>query len=533
MTDYILTNIIISVLALLLIKTLKNAPARLGFFIAITALAAWFMPWHLLPEVSISEQPSSSTLFLAELSLTDPIFNLDNLPSALPTAQTNTPWYHTFTWWHLGLVAAAIGIYLFARKVHHYIQLVKQLNKEATKYNAHNLGNNYQVNTVNLGTPGITTGLFKPVIWLDETLITRSELDSVLLHEATHINQLDIFWIWFICLTENLFWWNPICMLLGAKARQQLELSCDERCFNQLNQRYQHDLASLTLETFTGAPKGSSYCSPVLNMAHTKHFNVLRVKMLNKEKVMKKRHIAMMVAAVSFTTIAAAQIVEKNPTTQSTQQTLNQSESASYNEQLTELLKIAANAKSEDKVELQKTADAIIAWYVERPFLSNAEEGKMRILSLTLVNHLLHKVGNHEAALSSYELWYKDSENAPHFTRNIKADTLLKLGQPELAAQEMETLKSELGEQITEGSLITLARAYIEQKNYEKALATLSHPNVGDNLVSNVYKRHVYLLQNDMANADKVKSKLPAQFASNQPWIFDYALPQSPLLKQI
>ncbi|MDE3271849.1 hypothetical protein [Pseudoalteromonas sp. G4] len=51
--------------------------------------------------------------------------------------------------------------------------------------------------------------------------------------------------------------------------------------------------------------------------------------------------------------------------------------------------------------------------------------------------------------------------------------------------------------------------------------------------MSNVYKRHVYLLQNDMANADKVKSKLPTQFASNQPWIFDYALPQSPLLKQI
>lgn len=533
MTDYILTNIIISMLALLLIKALKNAPARLGFFIAITALAAWFMPWHLLPEVSISEQPSSSTLFLAELSLSDPIFNVADLSSALPTAQAKATWYYTFTWWHLGLIAAAIGIYLFARKVHHYIRLIKQLNKEATKYNAPNLGNNYQVNTVNLGTPGITTGLFKPVIWLDETLITRSELDSVLLHEVTHINQRDLFWIWFICLTENVFWWNPICMLLGAKARQQLELSCDERCFNQLNQRYQHDLASLTLETFTGAPKGSSYCSPVLNMAHTKHFNVLRVKMLNKEKVMRKRHIAMMVAAVSFTTIAAAQIVEKRPTTQSAQQAVNQSAHASYDEQMRELLNIAVNAKSDDKAELQKTADAIIAWHVERPLLSNVEESKMRILSLTLVNHLLHKVGNYEAALSSYELWYEDGVNAPYFTRNIKAETLLKLGQPELAAQEIETLKSELGEQIQEGSLLTLARAYIEQNNYQMALVTLSHPNISDNLVSNVYKRHVYLLQNDMTNADKVKAKLPAQFASNQPWIFDYAIPQSPLLEQI
>ena len=53
MTDYILTNIIISLLALLIIKGLTNAPARIGFYVAVIALAAWFMPWYLLPEVSM------------------------------------------------------------------------------------------------------------------------------------------------------------------------------------------------------------------------------------------------------------------------------------------------------------------------------------------------------------------------------------------------------------------------------------------------------------------------------------------------
>ncbi|KPV95860.1 hypothetical protein AN214_02054 [Pseudoalteromonas sp. P1-9] len=60
MTDYILTNIIISLLALLIIKGLTNAPARIGFYVAVIALAAWFMPWHLLPEVSIYAQSSAA-----------------------------------------------------------------------------------------------------------------------------------------------------------------------------------------------------------------------------------------------------------------------------------------------------------------------------------------------------------------------------------------------------------------------------------------------------------------------------------------
>lgn len=533
MTDYILTNIIISLLALLIIKGLTNAPARIGFYVAVIALAAWFMPWYLLPEVSMYTQSSSSTLFLTEINLADPILTYSALPISADVTSELKPWYHSLAWWHLSLAVTAIGIYLFLNKVRHYFALVKQLNKEAHDCAVNSQGTNYQVKTVNLGTPGITTGILKPVIWLDQTLVSRSELDSVLLHEATHIKQRDIYWIWFICLTENLFWWNPICMLLGAKARQQLELSCDERCFNQLNQRYQHDLASLTLEAFTGAPKGSSYCSPVLNMAHTKHFNVLRVKMLNKEKVMKKRHIVMMLAAVSFTTIAAAQIVEKKTSTNNESQSAQYETSESYNTQMAELLNLAKNAKSEDAAELKKIANTIVAWHEQRPVLSQVEEKQMKLLSLTLVNHLLHKVGDHQGALSAYELWYKDGNNAPHYTRNIKADTLLKLGQPQLAEQEIEALKADLGQNVNQGSLMVLARAYIDQAKYEQALATLSHPNVGDNTVTNVYKRYVYLKQNDIENANKIKAKLPAQLATEQPWIFDYGIPNSPLLKQI
>ena len=44
MTDYLLTCTLISLCILLTVKGLKNAPARLNFYILMTALACWFVP---------------------------------------------------------------------------------------------------------------------------------------------------------------------------------------------------------------------------------------------------------------------------------------------------------------------------------------------------------------------------------------------------------------------------------------------------------------------------------------------------------
>ena len=55
MTDYLLTCTLISLCILLTVKGLKNAPARLNFYILMTALVCWFVPWQYFSQLSLFE----------------------------------------------------------------------------------------------------------------------------------------------------------------------------------------------------------------------------------------------------------------------------------------------------------------------------------------------------------------------------------------------------------------------------------------------------------------------------------------------
>jgi beta-lactamase regulating signal transducer with metallopeptidase domain len=93
----------------------------------------------------------------------------------------------------------------------------------------------------------MTTGLIKPIIWLESGQHVVEKIRTIILHELTHIRQHDPYWLWAINLVQRLFWWDPLIWFTVNYVRKQIELSCDEQCQKHLPKGgYQLQLIKLT-----------------------------------------------------------------------------------------------------------------------------------------------------------------------------------------------------------------------------------------------------------------------------------------------
>jgi len=540
MMDYLMTCVAISLCALAAVWGLKQAPARVGFYLLTFALLSWFVPWQLMPDTILPNTNADVFVLLNAVTLQTPL--LAPAASAMQSAPTESSWFYLLTWGHLFAVLFSLGAALFAWRLLNYVRLInrlqhsvmqKDLSDEQKDQNAFE-GMVYPVKVTQLFTPAIATGIFKPTIWVDSQLLQREELSSVLLHEATHIKQGDLLWIWLICLSESLFWWNPLCRLLAAQARQKLELSCDEQCYSKLKQQYQLDLASLLLQPLAVSTDQPRYCAQVLNMVNNKDFNVQRVKMLNKEKVMKMKHLAIVIASVAISSVAATAIAASGaaPTPVSVQGNTAKF-SAAFNQQESALLKAAVNAKSGQPVELTQVVANINAWQKNRMPLIGREEAMLKLQAFSLLAHVQHKLGLYQDVISDFATWYPEGTKVPYFLRNITALSYLQLNQADQALNELAILQAEIGNDIRPGSLQLLAKVYIQQGDYAKALAALEHPVVQDHTTTNVLKYYIYTQQNDGAQLAKIKEQLPQAIAKKAAVLPDIGVPGSPLLAKL
>ena len=537
MTDYLLTSVLISVCALATTYYLKSAPAKLSFYFLIIALLSWFVPWHTMSQLNIFADSSVYTLDVSKFTL-----ELDSIqqPNEEPNAtHTNVIEQHNYSLlpsiktvfvWLCG-----IGISVFVLRLVAYYKFIKNLSMHSTSSNHFDhISTDYPVRLTKLDGPAIATGLFHPVVWLDSSMTKRGEVESVLFHEMTHLQQGDIYWTWLICLIESIFWWNPLCWKLAQQARQQLELRCDELCQRQLNNKYRLDLASLLLSQQKQHNNKRLFTPPLLSISHSSSFNIRRIKTLNKEKTMKTRYLLIATAAMSFSALAATQIVDgKSNKTENTNTAEQVVKSELYNQQLNALLSRVQGAKSEQPAELNEAATNILDWYQNRSPLSANEELEIKILSFTLINHIYHKLGQYQNSLNAYEKWYGQDDAAPYFLKNPLASTYMELGRYELAIQELESLSDILKGNLQPGSRISLARAYIEVSNYDKAISLLSDSSVGENTYANILKYYVYDKQNNRQKADELKANIPDAYAVTPAMLPGIGIPGSPLLKQI
>ncbi|MBU1619080.1 MAG: peptidase M56 BlaR1 [Gammaproteobacteria bacterium] len=534
MMDYLITCTTISFSVWLASIFLKNAPARISFYLLMFALFSWFIPWQLIPDTFAAKVRVDAWLDMAPFSLQGPVISTQAEAGIGQIHAAQTHWLQQFTWEQLLTAAFFVGSVVFLLRLWKYQARIKLLNKSVIHCQSLTAAiQTYPVKVTELNTPAIATGLFKPTIWVDYQLLQRPELGSVLLHEATHIRQGDIIWLWLICLTESLFWWNPICLKLSENARQLLELSCDERCFQQLQQKYQFDLASLLLNPLAGSSKQSLVGMPILNVVNNKDFNMLRVKMLNKEKVMKIKHLVILMAAVSVSAVAAAQISESKaaePVKQTAQSAKKVNLSEAFKAQQAALLQAAAKAKSQDPADLKQVVANITDWQDNRTELTWREEEKMKLNAFMLLAHVQHKLGQYQDVITRFEAWYPAGSDVPFFLRNFTASTYLKLNNPDFALKELAILQQAIGDDIRPGSLYMLALAYTEKADYAEAIKVLSHPNVLDNQSTRMLRYYIYSQQNDVITRDQVKASLPKDIASKPATLPEVGIPGSPLL---
>ena len=246
MMDYFITCTAISIFVWLAVILLKNAPAKISFYLMMFALVSWFVPWQLLPESAPVAEQVDGWFELSPVDLQSPVLTMPSRATPGHPLSVSLQWSEQFTWANLFGTLFVVGAAIFLRRFWQYLNAINSMNKHAvTEVSSISSAGKHMVKVTQLQTPAIATGLFQPTIWIDAQLLQRPELASVLLHESTHIRQGDILWIWLICLTESLFWWNPVCRMQARRARQLLELRCDESCFHQFKQQYQMDLASL------------------------------------------------------------------------------------------------------------------------------------------------------------------------------------------------------------------------------------------------------------------------------------------------
>jgi len=303
MMTYLTITLLISSICGLAILLLSEAPARLRFYICLMILVTWLTPWQLLQFQEVSNAFTLPLNILNEFNWINSTAVTQDIPLAVPVTEPSSSPLFTFHW--LWLATFAIGLLLFFKDLVSYVKLHKRWIKHSTLDNqtwktAQIAQPNCDIRRINSHSPGMATGLTKPIIWLDKNQYDAEKIRTIVLHELTHIRQHDPYWLWAITLIQRLFWWNPLVWLTANYARQQMELSCDEQCKKHLPEgSYQLQLIKLTLQV--NKQQYPLQMPAVLQMSGTPAFNLQRINKLNEEHNMKKRYAVVMASLLSLT----------------------------------------------------------------------------------------------------------------------------------------------------------------------------------------------------------------------------------------
>ena len=468
MQTYFLTNITLSAVCCLVLYLLRDASARIRLYVSIAGLVAWFVPWSLISMPSLPNEMAIQQVILPELTFAMPELPVPNLEhrvvgnSALPALPDN--------WWLLAILA--IGLILFVFDVRSYLKLRRywlddsvvrnDLWQEAGFTKVH-----CDIRYLSGTGPGMATGLLQPTIWLSEE--HKGALQTILLHELTHIQQRDPSLLWALTLIRRLLWWNPIAYIAVTYARQHIELSCDERCKQQMpDDTYRISLIEILIKNHKQSPSSDA----VLGLSFKPKFNLQRIYHLNEDKFMKNKDKATLaVATLLFGWVSLSNASYQNS---EHQHELSVQHGSAFKAQL----QTAYTALSdEDEVQLNESLD----WFVSKmPSLSPAEQGSAKMFmaqyhmtnneypeALDILEAMLqgdaaipasqHKIAlKHAADLAmateqyekSNEYWLELLANTTTPSANIKADKLAVnyylLKEYESALQMLEQAYSEL-----------------------------------------------------------------------------------------
>lgn len=488
MIDYLITNLIISGIALTAIYILNEAPARLRFYFAIFAVIGWFVPWNAVATLAVLSnsispfinEVSSNVLFL-DYNLTVLTSHRSALQATNLTDGTSNLWSSTsFCWVFFAL--QIIGLLMFMKTIVSYYCQIKTWKRHSTLVNHYWLDYGFSHQSIDIRITkscslAMATGLFKPTIWLNEeqTKPQQNQLKTILTHELTHIKQHDPKWMWLLTLARCLFWWNPICLHLNSIARNHIELSCDEQCKAQLKEQYSQDLALIMLNN----SRDAHYSIPAVMINNSRNFNMTRIKNLTKESQMKTKYVLATIVALVMSTMTVASIADKT-VEQNKQQSATPknkkdpkiyNDNAHHNQLVDQLLAITKNAKSQDPNTLNTIQKNLLEWVDKRPRISDQNsEHALKLKSFTILSYVLDKLEKHQEILNSFELIYQNTDMDRFlYLKNHLSIAHINNGEAQKAIDIMQGVISRQPEPKV-ASLLILAYAYLANNDNKSAI---------------------------------------------------------------
>lgn len=539
MLDYFFTNISINLIALCVLIILKDSPARLRFYIMITALFSWFIPWNLISTIPIMSESLSPLTYEVFNSLnwleseqsisvgdaintiTPPTTFIDNIENVF---------YELLSVATLFIFISAIGLFFFIKDIVKYYSYLKcwhnNSNEDNSLWEEHGFKHHHiSIRILNDCSPGMATGPVNPTIWLNKSYHHSSTTKTILTHELNHILQNDPAWMWFVTFAQRFLWWNPLVHLFANFAREQLELSCDEKCRQQLQGRYANDLAKILLDSSTMSTKYIA-AIPIKN---GKNFNIKRMEKLTKENKMKTKHLlALMVGFSMIGFVGAAVSYQTQPTTQNVINTVAKPqvqrkialyrESALHNELIDELLQLTQLAKSNDPKIISQILLDLEEWNVNRRNGPDQQsERSLKLMSFTMICYLLDKQERYAEIPATYNKFFPEQPiEKALFLKHHLATAYIKMGSPEKALDLMADVIQRQPKPKT-GSLMLIAYANLAAAHYDEVIgiadqiATISKQKSHQISALN-YKRAAYLAMGNTGKADEIESVLQASF---------------------
>jgi len=146
-------------------------------------------------------------------------------------------------------------------------------------------------------------GLFRPVIVLPDREYTPAQLQSILLHELTHMRRFDIAIKWLSLLTCALHWFNPLAWLARREINRTCELSCDEAVIRNMNTSNKRDYGNTLIDVATN----TKIPMPVLSTTMCQEKRALKERLTAIMKSKKHTKLAIFVSMlIILTAILAA-----------------------------------------------------------------------------------------------------------------------------------------------------------------------------------------------------------------------------------
>lgn len=243
LVEQLLFSIVVNAAGILAVVLLREAPPRLIAGACLLCMLAVFVPWHALGNVT-------AVLGVNGWQMVPPVGVAKSAAVAAAASGSPAGALVLVVW------LAVAGLWM-TWTLHSAVRLRRRWRRQAIADGSlarhvhphlRDLLHKVALHRVRHSRVAVTTGVFRPEVWIGDGIEEPHQLAVAVNHELSHIAAGDHYFVHALALLERLLWWNPLIWGLGRIARRHLEYACDQRCKRCLGERaYRVGLAELAL----------------------------------------------------------------------------------------------------------------------------------------------------------------------------------------------------------------------------------------------------------------------------------------------